>query len=324
MVAGRIEWVRVRSIGAAFMLVGVVLAAHSRAAEPDEDRLPIRRAERPLTLPRHVIRGVFAAGVEHASYTLDAEVPIHETITDVGFFFGAAGGISDDFELEASIEPAVRITSFEGPQAGCPVVLATGCVVAPLPPAGATIHTKAYFANPTIGATWRFVASRHLDAGARLTVSIPVDRDRYLGILPGFPVRLRFARTVRIDTGLALDVYLSPTSQPDYRRTIVPGVVTSRSVASPRLPLAFLVNPIDWLYLGADTGVEIGDVEDARQTTFVPLRALVGGTVPYRKRPLADIYLDGGFPALFTPGAAEKVHTAVQTIELGASFYFFP
>lgn len=128
--------------------------------------VPVRLVLRPLTLPLGVLRGDLAFAYQHGNPALWA------------FAAGAGYGITDDFELDATLLPLLLSPVFE-------------------------------YGDPTVSGTYRFIRGDTLEVGGFLGLTLYTHNTRFNGALtitPGLPVLVRFGDSVRLDTGVFVPV----------------------------------------------------------------------------------------------------------------------
>jgi hypothetical protein len=70
------------------------------------------------------------------------------------------------------------------------------------------------------------------------------------------------------------------------------------------IPLDVALQVADLMFVGVSTGYGVLTFEEAADSSFMPLGLFVGGTVPGRDGPVADIGASAGFP-LFLLGAGD-------------------
>ncbi len=277
------------------VVVGVAFAAReAQAQEPSgatpAGELPVRMVARPLTLPSMTLRGDAAFTIVRANFG-----GFGGTQTAVGLWFGGGFGVTDDFQIDATVVPL-------------------GLAPSPVT-----------YGNPDIAATYRFV-SGPVEVGGRFKVSIPVAGDRYLGLSPSVPVLIRLGDAARLDTGLNFTFSIPVDSGSGFvqRKTQVAwaGYTLSPYSIEAGLPLKLTFQVADPVFLGGKTGAGILLFEDAGQTFFIPLGVFGGATIPGDHGPIADITANFEFPYLFLPGARrDKVFEDLFYFGLAANVY---
>ena len=203
-------------------MAALALAPRTYAAEGEEPaaeaeepapRLPLARAERPLTLPQGVLEPL-------ARFSVVSEPP---RLFDLGF--GAAAGITDDLELRV--------------------------VVAPLQIAPSLIYGQVGHPGPSVGATFRLYGQRtQLGFSADATfITLPHSAGAVVDL--GLPIHSRSGDRVRLDYGVFARVTQSQDKTvvasvpfslavdlvPELHFGASTGVVVSPDAAS--LPLGF-------------------------------------------------------------------------------------
>jgi hypothetical protein len=285
-------------------IVAITLACSSTALAQDEedDGLPISSSQRPLTLPELTLRTDVTGADYHFSLG-----PFGSA--DIGLIaFGVGFGILDDLEIDATVVPL-----FVGDDIS---------------------DNDVVFANPLLGATYRFVDEEIVDVGASLTFSIPVADDRFFGMSPGIPVRLFLGDIARLDTGVYFSVLVPVSDELNDGDTIGQWAGTSPAPVplpsgEPGIPIRFTINAVEYFFLGMRSGFGIADFGEPADTFFIPLGWQVGGTVPLDDQPLMDIGWFFDFPILFRPAVedrpfveADKVVTEYWVMGGFMSFYF--
>jgi hypothetical protein len=244
---------------------------------PEESGLPVSYAQRPLTLPQYTLRADLLGGVYHVGLGGFGSLELGLLALGAGF------GILDDLEIDVVVVPLLL---------GDDITAGDNDVL---------------YGNPAVGATYRFVAHEVVDVGASLAFSIPVDDNRFFGIQPGIPVRVRFAEIGRLDTGIYFSALIPVSDEVNDGDAIgawaAGGLAPYPIFGDAGLPLRLSVNPIEYLFLGMNTGLGIANFEEADTYFFIPLGWQVGGTVPLDDRPLVDIAWTFQFPLLFLPAA---------------------
>ena len=155
-----------------------------------------------------------------------------------------------------------------------------------------------------LGATYRFLDGP-VEIGGRFRFQI--DSNANLALNPGIAVRIHAGNVARIDTGLNFTGVV-PTGSGDPVAGLG-GIVTDfLKPAEAGIPLDVSFQVVDPVFVGLSTGFAILTLEEAGDTSFMPLGFFAGGTVPGDDGPLADIGASFGFP-LFIIAAATKIRT---------------
>jgi hypothetical protein len=287
--------------------------------EAKEGRLPVSYTERPLTLPRLILNPELELALDR----------IDLGNAGVGTFFGlgisARFGILDDLEAYALVLPLE---------------------LGPFGAADVPGQSKAHYANPKLGATYRFLRGR-FELGATLGLTIvhqaydeptaaPVPADTNGVILePGAVFKLHIIKEASLEGGLYLPIELGGGACPLPAVPPAPCGVDTIG-AGLRIPLAFAYDIVEPFHIGVRTGVGLSSFAAPLNGTvgenlYIPLGIFAGYAVAGKNGPIVDIDPFFTWPALFTPSAeshglvaANKVHPGDFSVgvSVGGFFYF--
>ena len=214
---------------------------------------------------------------------------------DVNVFLmsGVRYGIVDQFEIEATPH-AFRLT----PEGG-------------------------YFA-PSFGATWNFIQTA-FDMGVRARFFIPVDSGqpgaKGTSVLSaGLPMIIHLGSYAKIDTGVNVTAaFASKKKVGLYEQTASP------FMQEPGIPLKFVFQPDEALFLGAGSGFSLFDFDQKAESIAIPLSFRAGVTTSSKKKPAADFGVDFQWPEFATPAskAHDKVHEDVFELGFWLRWYYY-
>jgi hypothetical protein len=166
------------------------------------------------------------------------------------------------------------------------------------------------YGDPTLGATFRVVNSV-IEIGVRAQATIFTTPDT-AGIIaePSVPFLIHLGGTARLDFSAGAPIAL--------RRGALP-------IIGLDLPVAFALNPIDNLYVGAKTSVYIVNFRAPGETVTVPLGLFAGVTIG-TDSPLVEIAPFFTWPQFAQPGVTglgkQKLNTDIYTAGLSVRGFF--
>jgi hypothetical protein len=274
--------------------------SHAQITGYKNDSVPIAQAKRQLVLPDLTLAPRFDVTFDHFEVTGGAA-------NGASLELGAQLGLLGDIEVEATV-----ISLIVGEAATTPITL--------IDDAGSFgfrgLQSGADWGVFRLGGTLRFLANDVVEIGGRFRFLI--DNNAVIGLNFGLPVRIHLGDIARLDTGIDLHPRF-PTSGGDPVFGLL-GVDDNALRPSPGIPLDFVVNPIEALWLNIGTGFGVGDVSEDN-SIFIPLELGIGGTIAKGDDALVDIGANFAFPALFTPAEDDKAFTNVWQVGLGAKGY---
>lgn len=283
-------------------LVGVGIAAAvlglASVASAEDAKLPVRYADRPLTLPKMTLAPEFSLPLVHVEGAGLA-------FNGVGLNLGAAFGVIDDLTVDVTpLSLLIGRTDVAGLFGGS--------------------QTKAYYGTFRLGATYRFLHTEVADIGARAEFGATGAND-VIHLTGSIPVLLRLAHVVRIDTGFAFSG-LFPTKSGAKVDGAMGSVGTSPTVLSAvgkaGIPVDVTVQIVDAFFAGLDTGFGIGSFHGkVDQSCFMPLGFRVGGTIGGDK-PVVDLTGNFGFPFFLLGADSKPPFTNIWQVGLDARAYF--
>jgi hypothetical protein len=278
-----------------------VVAAAQEAAEPAppaaaqasrRPALPVRLAERPLTLPKGTLRVDTDIHIERVALTIaDPFTGISETFgeTFVSWRSGAGFGISDDFEAGAQVLPLLFSPDFE-------------------------------FLDLVLYGMYRFHSTDSLQVAARAELVLPTYSDTALAL--NMPVLYRASANLRIDTGVQLFFRFGDAS------TIGLGAPLSSFYAQPLptrslagIPFILNYNLSDNLFLGARSGLSVMDFEAFGDSIAVPLGAQAGYSIALEGTGILDVTARFEFPWFINSVGGDAVNTDLWQLTFAGNFY---
>jgi hypothetical protein len=260
-------------------------AEEAGPAANEERAWPIPLVQRPLTLPRGVLRGDVDLGY--------LRVPSDPSASHViALNIGAGFGITDD------LEAGILLLPFYGePEAG-----------------------DYWFGHMALYGMYRFIEG-DVEVGARLEVQLPTQTrgDAIFGLTLGVPVLLRVHDRVRIDTGVQVSLALSPDVTPGLMSFFAQPIPTRGTSG---IPVVVNVALWDDYFVGVRTGLAIYDLTAPGNSTAVPLGFHVGTTLSSGQEPLADLALRFEWPEFVSSGGANAITAGFWQLTVAANLYF--
>jgi hypothetical protein len=237
--------------------------AHAQDPEPPSERtlLPMRLAERPLTLPALYLRAELDFLLRTRPSFVDMTGGTIEPDPFVSIALGAGFGITDDVEVGASILPISfsPITRFGRP----PEI--TGL--------------------PWIYGRFRFLtAPFELGAEARIYLPVPQPDGPEGNIDADFAADLAMLARFHLSEMVRLDAQI-------FFRLAIPNSMSDTGFGI-GIPIDVTVSPLEFLFAGAG----IAPLIDRFEAFVLPVSLFVGGTIPVDGKPLVDITGRFGLP----------------------------
>jgi hypothetical protein len=261
-----------------------------------EGRLEVSFTERPLTLPKHILNLEGEFGVEH----LD-NYELHQG-TSLAFTLSGRFGITDDLEVSAIFAP------FE---------------VGPYAPFDTRETAKFKYANPRIGATYRFLSGKfELGATLGLTIVHQAYESAYsapaagvaAGVIvePGLVYRLHISKEALLFGGVYVPIEGGGSVDAE-----APGPGNTFG-AGLRVPISFAYDLFEPLHVGVNTGIGLASSAapaggSVGENFYIPLGAYAGYAVGGKDGPILDIDPFFNFPHMFTPGSQAHAFTPAHT-----------
>jgi len=266
---------------------GMVGGQTAMEAAPPTSSFPVSIAQRPLTLPEHVLAigdgGPWAIGpvfnVAHIENCYTDPLSGAETCagdTGVGLVLGASYGVLSDLQVDASILPL-------------------------------QLSPKGDYGSPRIGATYRFVRGQ-VEVGARAGFTLAhVGDARKVAIDIGVPLDLHLGDSARISTGAFLNLGF-------YGTTVV----------SLQIPVMLTFNATPNIAVGLETGLNVLDFDHAGDTINIPLGIFAGYSLADDQgRAMLDVGPYFRFPFFILTAGSDTVHTNLWEVGLFARFHLF-
>jgi hypothetical protein len=245
-----------------------------------EERYPVSFPERPITMGGFILAPAlsFTGG---ASRFGDDAGP-HTGFA--GIAIGARFGITNDFEVHASVVPIVFAPSPAGYGGLGPFVEGLG--------------------GPSFGARFRFLKGEfEMGVGADLTIF--TNSITGVQIAPGIPMRLHIGKAAALDAAIVLPI--------NAGLGLAGGgpLAKTETTVGLEVPLAFSIDITEPLHVGVSSGISVESFKDAGQTFGIPAGVFAGYAIAGKRGPLLDIDPFFRWPALLTPGTkgagADKV-----------------
>jgi hypothetical protein len=172
-----------------------------------------------------------------------------------------------------------------------------------------TFAPAVQYGDPSISGTYRFFNQPAVEIGAFLGVTVLTHNDNFRGyvtLTPGIPVLVRLGQSLRVDTGLFVPITFGGQS------SVLLGAI---------VPIRAAFQITDPLYIGANTGIGIGDFSHAGDTIYAPLGIFGGYAISFGCSALVDLSAHLGFPDLYLSGARGSIVTDNWTTGVTASLY---
>ena len=288
------------AFGSSVVAVIALASGVARADPPDDGaflRLPVPKAQRPLTLPSLVL-------APEAGFQVDerpSEGAFGELDVSAGF------GITDDLAVHALVAP-LQLWA----------------------PGGGGLHygeTNRNF-GPGAGVTFRFVRGP-VEIAADLSGHVFTIPDLSGGsVTPSVLVRVHATEMVRLDVAPAVTLQFAtqttaPTASFGSGIAAVPASSSSANAVRVEVPVSLLGNLTRSFDVGITTGLTIYDTTDVRNSTGIPAGVLVGYAVPGPHGPVLDVDPFFDFPYLVMPGRAAVTNTGQYQVGLTVRGYLY-
>lgn len=253
------------------------------AESSGEAGLPLPLSQRPLNLPRGVLR--VDTDLTLLRYpTINAAL---EPDSDVAFSWnsGAGIGITDDIEAGLILLPLQFTPDFE-------------------------------YRDIVLYGQYQFLRG-DIEVGARLEMNIPTQSD--FGLAFGLPVLIRATDRIRIDTGLQLAFRF----EDDFRAGLFSfhtHPMPTRSTSG--VPLIVNFNLLDEFFLGLRTGLSVGDFGNFGDSVSVPFGFQAGYSLGIAQDLLADLALRFEFPFFVQSGGGDAIVTEIWQISASGNIHF--
>ena len=272
------------SILLAGLLLGASLVSLSRdalAGEDDQDDYPLTYAQRPLTL--------YTQGLEPY-----VSADITRFVADPNAVKSAPGDLSTNLTIQGGAKYAIT-KSLE--------------VEAAL--AQIQILPKVAYGNPTLGATFRLLAST-IEIGVRARIAIVTSAESAGIVLePSAPMLVHIGKSMRLDFSVGLPL------------TVARGAPTTVGLD---FPVALALNLVDTLHVGVQSNVYIPDFSEPSASLTVPLGFFAGFSIG-TDHPIIEIGPSFNWPKFVQPAAtdpaAKGIHTDNYTAGLAIRGYVF-
>ncbi len=271
------------SILLAGLAVSALLASFSREARAGEDDLddyPLTYATRPMTMYNQLLSPYVSADISRLVADPNVSSASKELGTNLTIQAGAKYGITKSLEVEAAL-------------------------------AQIQILPKVAYGNPTLGATFRLLAST-IEIGVRARIAIVTSAESAGIILePSVPMLVHIGKSMRLDFSLGLPV------------TVARGVPATVGL---NLPVALALNLVDTLHVGVQSNVYISDFSELSGSLTVPLGFFAGFSIG-TDAPILEIGPSFVWPEFAQPAttdpAAKGIHTDIFTAGLAVRGYVF-
>lgn len=253
---------------------------------------PIAHTRRPLNLPRFNARAGGGLRVYHFD---DATRALTNQDTSLSLSIGGSFAVTDWLEFGVLDER----TGMRHP-----VIASAPIDGAPIPQGllALALTPDREFGDIPVHARVRVVADPSFDVSIDVGVVIPVNGD--LALFGATVVRARPTERFTMDSGLEVALRFGRVDNDPHLDLFV--------------PFSALVQLHPSVFVAARTGVRWVDFDDLA----FPLGFELGYTIANDVRPLMDITLGFGFPALLTPNATDKAQEDVWQVTLAGYAYF--
>jgi hypothetical protein len=252
------------------LLVGALLASFSRdarAGEDDQDDYPLTYAQRPLTLYTQGLEPYVSADVTRFVADPNAVKTAQQDLTtNLTIQGGAKYAITKSLEVEAAL-------------------------------AQIQILPKVAYGNPTLGATFRLLAST-IEIGVRARIAIVTSAESAGIILePSAPMLVHIGKSMRLDFGVGLPV------------TVARGAPTTVGLD---LPVALALNLVDTLHVGVQSNVYLVKLSEPSASFTVPLGFFAGFSIG-TDHPIVELGPFFTWPKFVHPTATDPADKGVNT-----------
>jgi hypothetical protein len=267
-------------------------AGAQEEAGHEELRLPIAEAERPITLPAHIL-----------SPEIDFDITRSNGGTYANLALVGAYGLTDELGIRATVLPLQLAAPGPNPfRYGQPTENV----------------------GPSVGATYRLSAG-HVEFGASLDVAVStIPNSSGIIFTPGIPVRFHVGKQIRVDTGLYIPInrLATTTTTQSFPAQSTPSDAAT-TTAGFDVPLSFLYDVTEPLHVGVSTAFTVADDSQWSNTATIPVSFFTGYAVAGKEGPILDIDPFFTFPQLLTPGEASTTHAADYMIGLSLAAYLY-
>jgi len=266
----------------------------------------IRYANRNLTMPRGMMRGTFDTVVGRRTEEAQGmSQPFGPTGTISTMNFGVAISLAKDFELGFS---RYRMGSFPGvsifPTFGFG---GEGLITFSMSP-------DAKFGDIPLYARFEALSSEHVKLAFDAVFRIPSRTE--FGFLGGIPLRFIIQERFSFDTGFEFTIDTNPSGP---------------SVWSLNIPVTFVANATDQLFIKVNSGMNLFDLSQTIRTVtsglvngpfyFIPLGLAVGYTVEARST-MMDVFASFRFPAFYGFTTREsQLNAETWQVTIGLNIY---
>jgi len=266
----------------------------------------IRYANRNLTMPRGMMRGTFDMVVgRRTEEAQGGRQPFGPTGTISTMNFGVAISLAEDFELGFS---RYRMGSFPGvsifPTFGFG---GEGLITFSMSP-------DAKFGDIPFYARFEALSREHVKLAFDAVFRIPTRTE--FGFLGGIPLRFIIQERFSFDTGFEFTIDTNPQGP---------------SVWSLNIPVTFVANATDQLFIKVNSGMNLFDLGQTIRTAtsglvngpfyFIPLGLAVGYTVEARST-MMDVFASFRFPAFYGFTTREsQLNAETWQVTIGLNIY---
>jgi hypothetical protein len=271
-----------------FAMAFATTPAHADPADGEPAiRLPLARAQRPITLPALVVAPEVDFQIDHRAEGTYGELDV-----------SAAAGLTDDLSVHALVAPLELWA-----------------------PGGGGLRygeTNRNF-GPGAGVSYRFVRG-HVELGAILSGRIFTLPNVSGGsVIPGLLFRAHLSESARLDVDPAVTLQFAKAEPPPAvtapnpvvgdTAVAVPASSASGNAVRVQVPVTLLYNVDPHVDLALRTGLTVFDTSNAKTSTGIPLGFFAGYAVSGAHGPVADIRPFFQFPYLLMPGRAKITNT---------------
>ncbi len=178
------------------------------------------------------------------------------------------------------------------------------------------------YAYPSLGLTAGYTGHA-FEIGGRARYFIGIDSedlDNVNGgeLLVGLPIHIHLSTWGRIDTG----AFVTLDFRGDETRVGLFNTDASPAYFDNGVPVHFLFQPTESLWLGPHVGLAVYDFNDVAEELALPLGAEIGFTASDDYNPNADLGFRVDFPRLFMPGASDKIQEDFYSLALWFRWYY--
>jgi len=180
----------------------------------------------------------------------------------------------------------------------------------------------AAYAEPSFGATFLFLKTA-VEMAGRARFFVPIDSANMDNGIPllglSLPVWFHLGKIVRLETGATVSLNFQNGDVRGGLAELDPSPI----LEDPGIPVKFVFQPLQPLFLGVSTGLEIGDFKAAAETTYIPIGAQIGITTESNNQPSADFGVRFDLPHFIAPSLEDKIREDTYQVAGWLRWYYY-